>query len=222
MVVELVFDASEERIKHRLNGNGAKAVGWIEVIVGSMFSGKSEELIRRLRRARIARQKVQVFKPHIDNRYSKAEIVSHSDMRHDSVVVETAEELLKHIEHDTEVVGVDEGQFFDLELVNTVNFLAKQGKRVIIAGLDLDFRAEPFGPVPELLARAESVLKLTAICACCGSAATRTQRLVNGRPAHYDDPIIFVGAAESYEARCRACHVVPKEARELRSLNLLS
>jgi thymidine kinase len=201
MVEELVFNSSEERVKHRLNGNGNRTVGWVEVIVGSMFSGKSEELIRRLRRARIARQKVQVFKPRIDDRYSKAEIVSHSDMRHDSIVVETADELLKHVEADTEVIGIDEGQFFDSELVNAVNFLAKQGKRVIIAGLDQDYMGKPFEPMPQLLATAEFITKTHAICVKCGETANYSQRTFES------EELVEVGASGKYEARCRRCFV---------------
>lgn len=204
MVEELVFDGAEERVKHRLsrNGNGiATSAGWIEVIVGSMFSGKSEELIRRLRRARIARQKVQVFKPKIDDRYSKAEIVSHSDMRHDSLAVETAEELLHHIEGDTQVIGIDEGQFFDAELVNVANYLAKQGKRVIIAGLDQDFMGKPFEPMPQLLAVAEFITKTHAICVKCGETANYSQRTFES------EALVEVGASGKYEARCRRCFV---------------
>jgi thymidine kinase len=202
MVEELVFDAAgEERVKHRLNGNRARVSGWIEVIVGSMFSGKSEELIRRLRRAKIARQRVQVFKPHIDNRYSKAEIVSHSDMRHDSIAVEQAEELLHHVEADTEVVGIDEGQFFDAELVNVANFLAKQGKRVIIAGLDQDYTGKPFEPMPQLLAVAEFITKTHAICVKCGETANYSQRTFESEER------VEVGASGKYEARCRRCFV---------------
>jgi thymidine kinase len=201
MVEDLIFDGSEERVKHRLNSGNSGAAGWVEVIVGSMFSGKSEELIRRLRRARIARQKVQVFKPRIDDRYSKAEIVSHSDMRHESIAVETAEELLHHVEHDTQVVGVDEGQFFDAELVNAVNYLAKQGKRVIVAGLDQDYTGKPFEPMPQLLAVAEFITKTHAICVKCGETANYSQRTFESEER------VEVGASGKYEARCRRCFV---------------
>lgn len=207
MVEELVFDAQDERVKHRLNGNGTRtAAGWIEVIVGSMFSGKSEELIRRLRRARIARQKVQVFKPRIDDRYSKAEIVSHSDMRHDSLAVDKAEELLHQVEPDTEVVGIDEGQFFDAELVNVANFLAKQGKRVIIAGLDQDYMGKPFEPMPQLLAVAEFITKTHAICVKCGETANYSQRTFES------EALVEVGASGKYEARCRRCFIPHSDA----------
>ena len=175
--------------------------GWIEVIVGSMFSGKSEELIRRLRRARIARQKVQVFKPHIDTRYSITEIVSHSEMRHDSSAVSKAKEILALVESDTEVVGIDEGQFFDSEIVNVANELANNGKRVIIAGLDQDFTGTPFEPMPQLLATAEFITKTHAICVVCGRTANYSQRTFQSNEQ------VEVGAADKYEARCRKCFV---------------
>ena len=203
MVEELIFDGQDERVKHRLNSTSA---GWVEVIVGSMFSGKSEELIRRLRRARIARQKVQVFKPAIDDRYSRAEIVSHSDMRHDSIAVETSAELLHHVEPDTEVIGIDEGQFFDADLVNTVNFLAKQGKRVIIAGLDQDYTGKPFEPMPQLLAIAEFITKTHAICVKCGETANYSQRTFESEER------VEVGASNKYEARCRRCFIPHSDA----------
>ena len=173
--------------------------GWIEVIVGSMFSGKSEELIRRLRRAEIARQKVQIFKPGIDTRYDIDHIVSHSDMRIPSVAVKNARELLEHVEADTEVVGIDEGQFFDAELPAVVNTIADQGKRVIVAGLDKDYLGKPFEPMPQLLAIAEYITKTLAICMVCGNPANHTQRLV----AVGDR--VLVGAEGTYEARCRRC-----------------
>ncbi|HHW15544.1 MAG TPA: thymidine kinase [Firmicutes bacterium] len=183
--------------------------GWIEIIVGSMFSGKSEELIRRLKRARIARQKIQVFKPTIDDRYSFADVVSHDGDKIEAVSVKSAAEILPLVEDDTEVVAIDEVQFFDPEIVTVCQRLANQGRRVILAGLDQDFRGEPFGSVPILMALAEEVTKLRAICMRCGGPASRTQRLVDGRPAYYEDPIILVGAQEHYEARCRKCHEVP-------------
>jgi thymidine kinase len=186
-----------------------RASGWIEIVVGSMFSGKSEELIRRLKRARIARQKMQVFKPAIDDRYSLADIVSHDGDKLQALSVGSAVEIMTLVEDDTEVVAIDEVQFFDPEIVTICTRLANQGRRVILAGLDQDFRGEPFGSVPLLMALAEDVTKLRAICMRCGGPACRTQRLVNGRPAHYEDPIIMVGAQENYEARCRKCHEVP-------------
>jgi thymidine kinase len=173
--------------------------GWIEVIVGSMFSGKSEELIRRLRRARIARQRVQVFKPRIDTRYSTDDIVSHGEMRMESSVVDTARELLERIAPDTEVVGIDEGQFFDPDLPAACSTLADRGVRVIVAGLDQDYLGKPFEPMPQLLAIAEYITKTHAICMVCGNPANHTQRLVASGDR------VLVGAAGLYEARCRRC-----------------
>jgi thymidine kinase len=179
--------------------NTRRHEGTIEVIVGSMFSGKSEELIRRLRRAQIARQKVQIFKPSIDARYSETHIVSHSDMKIESVAVSTARDIVAALEPDTEVVGIDEGQFFDQELVSVANELANQGRRVVIAGLDMDYLGRPFEPMPLLMAIAEDVSKTRAVCIQCGSPATYTQRLIASRER------VVVGAADAYEARCRAC-----------------
>lgn len=186
-----------------------KEPGWIEVICGSMFSGKSEELIRRVKRANIARQNVQVFKPRIDNRYHQTAVVSHSGDQTDAVAVSSAAEIEGLIEGTTDVIAIDEVQFFDQEIVALCQRFADDGLRVIVAGLDQDFRGEPFGPTPQLLAIAEYVTKLQAICSVCGSPANRNQRLINNRPAGYDDPVILVGASESYEARCRHCHEVP-------------
>ena len=184
-------------------------LGSIEVITGSMFCGKTEELIRRLRRATIARQKVQVFKPAIDNRYAVEKVTSHSGSEFDAQPIASVADLPKLLVNETTVVGLDETQFFPLEIVPIVQELADRGVRVIVAGLDTDFRGEPFGPMPVLMAKAERVDKLHAICMVCGEAASRTQRLINGQPAHYDDPIVIVGASELYEARCRQHHVVP-------------
>ncbi len=174
-------------------------VGWIEAICGPMFSGKSEELIRRLRRARIARKFVQVFKPELDNRYSETEIVTHGDVRMPSESVRSAEEILGKLERRTQVIGIDEANFFGPQLVAVADQLADSGKQVIIAGLDTDFMGRPFPPIPDLLAISESITKTLAICMCCGNPAKHTQRLI------YSDELIFVGAAGSYEARCRAC-----------------
>jgi len=185
--------------------------GWIEVICGSMFSGKTEELIRRTRRAQIARQKVQVFKPRLDDRYQFERVASHTGMHLDAIVVGGAREIPQLVAPDTTVVVIDEGQFFDWTIADVCDFLADNGRRVIIAGLDLDFRGEPFGPMPLLMAQAERVDKLQAICVVCGAPASRTQRLINGQPASYDDPVIMVGADEVYEARCRHCHQAPKK-----------
>jgi thymidine kinase len=188
-----------------------KKDGWIEVICGSMFSGKSEELIRRVHRVQIAKKKVQVFKPTIDTRYSIQYIYSHNGTKIEAINISNSKELLEKIEPDTEVVAIDEAQFYDKGIVTICQKLADQGRRVMVTGLDQDFRGEPFGPIPELLAVAEYIDKLQAICMICGSPASRTQRLVNGKPAKYSDPTILIGAKETYEARCRKCHVVIKE-----------
>ena len=184
--------------------------GWIEVICGSMFSGKTEELIRRLRRAQIARQKIQVFKPAIDLRYADKAIASHNGLQEHAIPVNGVEELRQHLDPTIGVIAIDEVQFFDDDVVDLCNDLADQGKRVICAGLDTDFRGVPFGPIPQLLAVAERVDKLRAICVICGLEASRTQRLIAGKPAFYDDPIVLVGASEVYEARCRTHHEVPQ------------
>ncbi len=183
--------------------------GWIELICGSMFSGKTEELIRRVRRAEIARQRIQVFKPKMDDRYSASEVASHDGLHFEAEVIETAREILARLRPDTTVVAVDEAQFLDWTIADVARLLADRGLRVMITGLDLDFRGEPFGPMPLLLAEAELVDKLHAICVTCGAPASRTQRLINGQPANYHDPVILVGASEVYEARCRDCHKVP-------------
>ncbi|GAB4462932.1 MAG: thymidine kinase [Anaerolineales bacterium] len=184
--------------------------GSIEVVCGSMFSGKTDELIRRLVRAVIAKQKVQVFKPAIDVRYAIEKVTSHTGSNFDAIPVETASEIRTKLEADTTVVGIDEAQFFDAEIVPLVQELAGRGIRVIITGLDMDFRGEPFGPMPVLMSTAERVDKLHAICMVCGDEASRTQRLVNGKPARYNDPVVIVGASELYEARCRKHHEVPR------------
>ncbi|HNT24798.1 MAG TPA: thymidine kinase [Anaerolineales bacterium] len=185
--------------------------GSIEVITGSMFCGKTDELIRRLRRATIARQKVQVFKPAIDNRYAERRVTSHAGNDYEALPIQSARDLLEHLDPATTVVAIDEAQFFDAEVIPLAQALADRGMRVILAGLDTDFRGEPFGPMPVLMAQAERVDKLHAICMVCGEAASRTQRLVNGAPAHYNDPVVIVGAAEMYEARCRQHHEVPRD-----------
>lgn len=184
--------------------------GSVEVIVGSMFSGKTDELIRRLRRATIARQKVQVFKPALDTRYAEEKVTSHAGNNFAAMPIQRAAEIPANLHEDTTVVAIDEAQFFDAEIVPMVQQLVNRGLRVIVAGLDTDFRGEPFGMIPVLMAQAEQVDKLHAICMVCGEPASRTQRLVNGKPAHYNDPVIIVGAAELYEARCRQHHEVPK------------
>lgn len=184
--------------------------GSIEVVCGSMFSGKTDELIRRLVRARIAKQKVQVFKPAIDVRYAVEKVTSHAGSNYDAIPVEKAANIREKLEADTTVVGIDEAQFFDADIVGVAEELADRGIRVIVAGLDMDFRGEPFGPMPTFMARAERVDKLHAICMTCGDEASRTQRLVNGKPARFNDPVVIVGASELYEARCRKHHEVPR------------
>lgn len=184
--------------------------GSIEVICGSMFSGKTDELIRRLVRATIAKQKVQVFKPAIDVRYAVEKVTSHAGADFDAIPVGEAGEILEKIEADTTVVGIDEAQFLDAAVVDVAQTLAERGVRVLVAGLDMDFRGEPFGAMPTLMSKAEHVDKLHAICMVCGDDASRTQRLVNGKPARYDDPVVIVGASELYEARCRMHHEVPR------------
>lgn len=178
-------------------------IGWIEVIAGCMFSGKTEELIRRLRRAKIAKQNVLVFKPKIDNRYSFSGIVSHNEQSLPSTIVETPAEILE-LSIDADVVGIDEAQFFTIDLIDVVNKLADNGKRVIIAGLDQDYKDVPFEPMPQLLAIAEYITKTLAICVQCGNPADRTQRKIVAAER------VLVGAADSYEARCRKCHYIPE------------
>ncbi|KOR26269.1 thymidine kinase [Clostridium sp. FAM 1755] len=189
---------------------GPKDHGWIEVVAGPMYSGKTEELIRRIRRAEIAKQKVQVFKPEIDNRYSKDDVVSHAGDKIQSIPVKSSKEILEKLSDDTDVIGIDEAQFFDDSLVEIVSKIANNNRRVICAGLDMDFKGEPFGPMPKLMAIAEFVDKIQAVCMVCNNPATRTQRLINGRPAKKSDPVVLIGAQESYEARCRKCHCVPR------------
>ena len=185
--------------------------GWIEVICGVMFSGKSEELIRRVRRAMIAKKRIQVFKSHLDERYAGIyQVSSHDGRTVEAVPVDTSEQIGQLVDRETQVVAIDEAQFLDEGVVALVTSLANRGVRVILAGTDNDFRGEPFGPMPRLLAVAEVVDKLHAICVVCGNPASRNQRLIAGKPARYDSPTIMVGSAESYEARCRACHSVPR------------
>jgi thymidine kinase len=178
-------------------------LGWIEVICGSMFSGKSEELIRRMRRAQIARQRVQIFKPKLDNRFSEDHIVSHSEMKLKSQLVSSANEILEQLDNRTQVVAIDEGQFFDMQLVSVCNKMADMGKRVIVAGLDQDYRGRPFDPMPQLLSIAEYITKTLAICVRCGAPANRTQRIVESADR------LLVGATDMYEARCRLCFEPP-------------
>lgn len=187
--------------------------GYIEVITGCMFAGKTEELIRRINVLRYANKNIVVFKPKVDNRFSDDEVVSHAGKRVKSLVVSSALEILDHVDETTNVVAIDEVQFFDDNIVLVCEHLALLGLRVMVAGLDMDFRGEPFGVIPKLMTTAEFVTKLTAVCTQCGAPATRTQRLVNGKPASYDDPIVLIGASESYEARCRHDHIVENKPK---------
>ena len=193
--------------------------GWVEVIAGVMFSGKSEELVRRVRRAVIAKKRVQVFKSHLDARYAGLYTVStHDGGLVDAAPVDSAEAIVRALRPETEVVAVDEVQFLDDAIVVTANGLADRGVRIMLAGIDMDFRGLPFGPMPTLLAVADIVDKLQAICVVCGGPATRNQRLVNGQPALWESPTIMVGGRESYEARCRHCHKVPRADEDQRAL----
>ena len=192
--------------------------GWIEVIAGVMFSGKSEELIRRVRRSLIAKKRVQVFKSHLDDRYSGVYAVgSHDGRKIEAIPVDSSEQISLRLDPLAQVVAIDEVQFLDQGIVAIANALANRGRRVILAGTDTDFRGEPFGPMPQLMCVAEVVDKLHAICVLCGAPATRNQRLIDGKPARYDSPQVMVGGAEAYEARCRNCHtVLPARGAELR------
>ena len=185
--------------------------GWMEVVAGSMFSGKTEELLRRVRRATIARKRVQVFKSHLDDRYAGLWSVSSHDRRtFEAIPVDSSAQILLRLDPMAQVVAIDEAQFLDAGIVQVASSLADRGRRVILAGIDSDFRGEPFGPMPQLMAVAELVDKLHAICVLCGAPASRNQRLIGGKPAPYESPTIMVGAADAYEARCRACHMVPR------------
>jgi thymidine kinase len=186
-------------------------LGWIEVICGPMFAGKSEELIRRVKRLEYAKKKVLVFKPGMDNRYSETEVVSHSQLKTKSIAIKEAKDILKYISPGSYAVAIDEVQFLDDFVLDVASSLAASGIRVILAGLDTDFRGEPFEVIGKIVTVAEYVTKLTAICVVCGAPATKTQRILNGKPAHYSDPIIQVGASESYEPRCRHCHEIIKK-----------
>ena len=185
--------------------------GWVEVVAGVMFSGKSEELIRRVRRALIARKRVQVFKSRLDERYAGINMVSSHDGRTvEAIPIDSSGQIASRLDPTAQVIAIDEAQFLDMGIVPLVTSLAESGRRVILAGTDTDFRGEPFGPMPQLMAIAESVDKLHAICVLCGGPATRNQRLIDGKPAPYESPQIMVGAADRYEARCRMCHSVPR------------
>ena len=207
----LTVDTKRREMKERAKSPEHRPIesGSVEVIVGSMFSGKTDEMIKRLRRAKIAKHKIQVFKSVVDKRYSKKNLVSHSGSEFDAVPVKDVQQIKELLEEHTSVVAIDEAQFFNDEIIPFVQELADQKIRVIVAGLDTDFRGEPFGPVPTLMAQAEIIDKYHAICMVCGGPATCTQRLIDDEPAKYDDPIVIVGAAELYEARCRGHHKVP-------------
>lgn len=184
--------------------------GWVECIVGPMFAGKTEELIRRVKRMEYANKSYLIFKPEIDKRYSDNEIVSHNKKALKAISIRHGSDIKRHLKKDTQAVVIDEVQFFDESLLKYIMELADNGYRVICAGLDTDFRGLPFGVVGPIMAVSEDVTKLTAICSCCGEAATKTQRIIEGQPAFFNDPVILVGEKESYEARCRCCHVVLK------------
>ncbi len=195
--------------------------GWVEVVSGVMFSGKSEELLRRVRRAMIARKRVQLFKSQMDDRYGGVfRISSHDGSQLEAHPVSSSVQIAEQVRPDTQVVAIDEAQFLDEGVVRVVNDLADRGIRVIVAGTDMDFRGEPFGPIPQLMAIAERVDKLQAICVVCGDLATRNQRLIDGQPAPAEGPTIQVGGAETYEARCRRCHQVPRTTRHQTELEI--
>jgi len=194
---------------------GSVKAGWVEIITGVMFSGKSSELIRRVERAMIAQQELLVFKPSIDNRYSDTEIATHNGITIEAKIVDDVAAIKNKIkeyqqDYELDVVAIDEGQFFSQQLVELVDDLAAEGYRVIVAGLETDFAGRGFAPIPELMARAEYVTKLHAVCVKCANPATRNQRLIDGQVASIDDPVVVVGADESYEARCRRCHEIKK------------
>ncbi len=195
-----------------------KKRGWVEIICGSMFAGKTEELLRRIKRAEYAKQNIVMFKPSIDVRYSDDEVVSHNKNSYKSITIDHARDMLKHVTKDVDIVAIDEVQFLDDEVVDIIEYFASKKKRVICTGLDKDFRGEPFTFMPRLLSTAEFVTKLSAICVVCGDSATRTQRIVNGKPAKYTDPLILIGADENYEPRCRHCHKVPGKKKRYDTL----
>jgi len=209
LVSFIMLAVSKKRMERTASMYQELQKGWIEVITGPMFAGKTEELIRRLKTLSYTKDKIQAFKPAIDNRYDKSDIASHNGNKFTSYPVKDVKDLVSKILPDTEVIAIDEVQFFDNSIVGLCDELADKGIRVIVAGLDTDFRDEPFGPMPTLLAKAEMVTKLTAVCTICGCAATKTQRMINGKPADYSGKVVLVGAKESYEARCRKHHIVP-------------
>ena len=208
-VLPLFFIRFDCIVRRAINKAYKMRQGQIEVICGCMFSGKTEELIRRLKRATYARQKVQVFKHSFDNRYDELNITTHYGLKLPTIACMKAGDIIKAVDNKSQVVGIDEVQFYGDDIVTVIEEIARQDIRVIVSGLDQDFRGEPFGAMPRLLTLAEKVDKLSAICSICGEAATRTQRLLDGHPAPYDSEIVSVGSTEKYEARCRVCHVVP-------------
>ncbi len=189
--------------------------GWIEVITGPMFAGKTEELLRRINRLQYAKKRIVVFKPVIDNRFAEGEVVSHDKNSIRSVNINHIDEIFDYVKVETDVIAIDEVQFLQPQTVRVLEALADKGKCVIVSGLDMDFRGEPFSFMPELLAMAEQVTKLTAVCLECGALATRTQRIIDGKPAKYMDPVVMIGASESYEARCRKCHKVYRKPKRM-------
>ncbi len=191
-----------------------KKIGLLTVICGSMYAGKSEELIRLARRALFAKKKVQVFKPALDTRFHEEYVVTHMGVRHEAIPVAGVSELRDAIEPDTEVICIEEAQFFDKSVVSCLVDLADRGRTVIAAGLDQDFRRQPFGPMGDLMAVADEVVKLRAICARCGRLASHTQRIIEGKPARWSDPVVLIGATESYEARCRICYQMPRRGKQ--------
>jgi thymidine kinase len=182
--------------------------GWLEVIVGPMFAGKTEELLRRIRRMQYAKKNVVVFKPKIDTRYDESSVISHDSQKTSSIPIEAVNDIFNYVDKSTDVVAIDEVQFLDETVVDIIDHLVVKGKIVMVSGLDMDFRGEPFSFMPTLMSKAEYVMKLSAVCLRCGTPATRTQRIIDGKPAKYYDPVIMIGASESYEARCRHCHKV--------------
>ena len=190
--------------------------GWIEVITGPMFAGKTEELLRRIKRLEYAKKNIILFKPSIDNRYAEDNVISHNKNKARSINISESSDILKYVNKSTDVVAIDEVQFLDEAVIAVIDFLAENGIRVMVSGLDMDFRGEPFSMMPTLLSMAEKVDKLTAVCLICGEPATRTQRIIDGKPARYYDPIVLIGAEENYEARCRKCHKVYRKPNPMK------
>ena len=195
--------------------------GWLEVIAGPMFAGKTEELLRRIRRMQYARKNVVVFKPKIDTRYDETSVISHDKQKTASIPVDDVNEIFNHVDKSTDVIAIDEVQFLDESVVDIIDHLVTKGKIVLVSGLDMDFRGEPFTFMPVLMSKAEYVMKLSAVCLQCGAPATRTQRIIDGKPAKYYDPVVMIGASESYEARCRHCHKVYRKPQPFKGYSNL-